>query len=287
MAIVEGVSDIHAILEYSGESKIEKQGFLHMIELQHVSKYYGDTKVLEDVNLTVQAGEFVSLVGQSGVGKSTLIKLITREEMPSGGRIYIAGRDISELSRSELPLYRRKIGIIFQDFRLLSQKTVYENIAYALEVCGTPSAEIKKRVPKILELVGLQDRIKNYPQELSGGEQQRVAIARALIHSPKILIADEPTGNLDPVNMWEIIDLLYRINQLGTIILLATHNKSVVDRLRRRVVELRHGHVWRDEERGSYIPQHHGKQVKVWETRLLVVFYDTALKTMCAMAGYL
>ncbi len=223
-----------------------------MIELQHVSKHYGDTHVLEDINLSVQQGEFVSIVGQSGVGKSTLIKLLTCEEIPTAGRIYIAGRDISELSRSELPIYRRKIGIIFQDFRLLTKKTVGENIAYALEVCGTPSTDITRRVPKILDLVGLYDREKNYPHELSGGEQQRVAIARALIHSPKILIADEPTGNLDPVNTWEIIDLLYRINRLGTVILLATHNKSVVDRVRRRVVELRHGKIWRDEEGSGY-----------------------------------
>ncbi len=226
-----------------------------MIEVQHVSKYYGDTRVLEDINFNVQPGEFVSIVGQSGVGKSTLIRLLTREEMATSGRIYIAGRDISELSRGELPLYRRKIGIIFQQFRLLPTKTVTENIAYALEVCGTPNTEIKRRVPKILDLVGLRERSGNYPHELSGGEQQRVAIARALIHSPKILIADEPTGNLDPVNTWEIIDLLYRINQLGTIIMLATHNKSVVDRLRRRVIELRHGRIWRDEERGSYVTQ--------------------------------
>ncbi len=232
-----------------------------MIELQHVSKNYGTTPVLRDLNLSVQAGEFVSLVGQSGVGKSTLVKLLTREEVPTTGRIYVAGRDISELSRHELPLYRRKIGIIFQDFRLLTQKSVAENIAYALEVCGTPSADIKRRVPKILELVNLERRAKNYPHELSGGEQQRVAIARALIHSPKILIADEPTGNLDPTNTWEIIDLLYRINQLGTIIILATHNKGVVDRLRRRVVELRGGHVYRDEERGSYVPHKIGAEV--------------------------
>ncbi len=225
-----------------------------MIELQHVAKVYGKTRVLDDINVTINAGEFVSLVGQSGVGKSTLIKLLTREEMPSKGRVYVAGRDISELSRRELPLYRRKIGVIFQDFRLLPQKTVYENIAYALEVCGASTADIKKRVPKILDLVGLADRAKSYPPELSGGQQQRVAIARALIHSPKILIADEPTGNLDPVNTWEIIDLLYRINQLGTVIILATHNKSVVDRLRRRVIELRGGKVSRDEERGSYVP---------------------------------
>jgi cell division transport system ATP-binding protein len=226
-----------------------------MIEIQNVSKVYGTTQVLEEINLAIQSGEFVSLVGQSGVGKSTLIKLLIREEEPTSGRIYVAGRDISELSRSELPLYRRKIGVIFQDFRLLNQKTVAENIAYALEVCGATTANIKRRVPKILELVGLDDRAGSYPHELSGGEAQRVAIARALIHSPKILIADEPTGNLDPVNTWEIIDLLYRINQLGTIILLATHNKSVVDRLRRRVVELRNGKIARDEERGSYIPQ--------------------------------
>ncbi|HEY1074734.1 MAG TPA: cell division ATP-binding protein FtsE [Patescibacteria group bacterium] len=226
-----------------------------MIELQHVSKNYGTTPVLHDVNLAIEAGEFVSLVGQSGVGKSTLIKLLTREEVPSSGRIYVAGREISELSRSELPIYRRKIGIIFQDFRLLNQKTVAENIAYALEVCGASSHDIKRRVPKILELVGLEGRQKNYPPELSGGEQQRVAIARALIHSPKVLIADEPTGNLDPVNTWEIIDLLYRINQLGTLIILATHNKQVVDRLHRRVIELRGGKIVRDEERGSYVLQ--------------------------------
>lgn len=231
-----------------------------MIELQHVSKSYGQTVVLEDVNLTIEAGEFVSLVGQSGVGKSTLIKLLTREELPTKGRIYVAGRDIAELPHRELPLYRRKIGIIFQDFRLLNQKTVIENIAYALEVCGTPAVEIKKRVPKILEIVGLDEQASRYPYELSGGQQQRVAIARALIHSPKILIADEPTGNLDPVNTWEIIDLLYRINQLGTVIILATHNKGVVDRLHRRVVEIRNGRIYRDEERGSYVPHKvHGR----------------------------
>lgn len=232
-----------------------------MIELQHVTKVYGKTRVLDDINVTINAGEFVSLVGQSGVGKSTLIKLLTREELPSKGRVYVAGRDISELSRRELPLYRRKIGVIFQDFRLLGQKTVYENIAYALEVCGASNADIKKRVPKILDLVGLSDRSTSYPHELSGGQQQRVAIARALIHSPKILIADEPTGNLDPVNTWEIIDLLYRINQLGTVIILATHNKGVVDRLRRRVVELRGGKIARDEERGGYVPHKFEKAV--------------------------
>lgn len=225
-----------------------------MIELQRVTKTYGETPVLAGVTLTVQGGEFVSMVGQSGVGKSTLIKLLTREEIPTSGRIFVAGRDISELSVRDLPLYRRKIGIIFQDFRLLGQKTVKENIAYALEVCGTTNQDIVRRVPKILEMVGLEKQMTRMPNELSGGEQQRVAIARALIHSPKILIADEPTGNLDPVNTWEIIDLLYRINQLGTTIILATHNKAVVDRLRKRVIELKDGKVVRDEERGGYVP---------------------------------
>lgn len=225
-----------------------------MIELQRVTKIYGQTPVLDGVTLTVSGGEFVSLVGQSGVGKSTLIKLLTREEIPTSGRIFVAGRDIAELSVRDLPLYRRKIGIIFQDFRLLNQKTVQENIAYALEVCGTSSKDIARRVPKILEMVGLEKHLLRYPSELSGGEQQRVAIARALIHSPKILIADEPTGNLDPVTTWEIIDLLYRINHLATTVILATHNKAVVDRLRRRVVELKDGKVTRDEHRGGYVP---------------------------------
>jgi cell division transport system ATP-binding protein len=226
-----------------------------MIEMKNVTKTYGKIRVLEDINLLIEPGEFVSLVGQSGVGKSTLIKLLTREEVPTEGDIFVAGRSISELPHRELPIYRRKIGVIFQDFRLLPQKTVAENIAYALEVCGAANSDIKHRVPKILNLVSLEKRVHNYPHELSGGEQQRVAIARALIHSPKILIADEPTGNLDPVNTWEIIDLLYRINQLGTIIVLATHNKSVVDRLKRRVIELRDGQIFRDEERGSYVLQ--------------------------------
>ena len=225
-----------------------------MIELQRVTMTYGTSHVLNGLTLTIDGGEFVSLVGQSGVGKSTLIKLLTREEVPTSGRIFVAGRDIGELSPNDLPLYRRKIGIIFQDFRLLPQKTVRENIAYALEVCGATNQDITRRVPKILEMVGLEKQMTRYPTELSGGEQQRVAIARALIHSPKILIADEPTGNLDPVNTWEIIDLLYRINQLGTTIILATHNKPVVDRLRRRVIELKDGKIVRDEERGGYVP---------------------------------
>lgn len=223
-----------------------------MIELQRVTKTYGAHVVLDDISLAIEPGEFVSLVGQSGAGKSTLIKLLTCEERPTKGRIYIAGRDISELTPKELPGYRRKIGIIFQDFRLLPHKNVHENIAYALEVCGATDEEIKRRVPKILELVGLSNQTKNYPNELSGGEQQRVAIARSLIHSPKILIADEPTGNLDPENTNDIIRLLERINHFGTIVLLATHNKDVVDQLKRRVVELDHGKIVRDDKRGGY-----------------------------------
>lgn len=223
-----------------------------MIELEHVSKHYGTHVVLDDITLAIEPGEFVSLVGQSGAGKSTLIKLLTCEERPTVGRIFIAGREINEMPSKDLPSYRRKIGIIFQDFRLLPQRTVTENIAYALQVCGASDSEIKKRIPKILELVGLTQRASNYPSELSGGEQQRVAIARSLIHSPRILIADEPTGNLDPENTKDIIDLLLRINHFGTTVLLATHNKEVVDLLKRRVIEIGRGRVLRDDKRGSY-----------------------------------
>lgn len=223
-----------------------------IIEIQNVTKEYGQIKALDDVSLVFDKAEFVSLVGHSGAGKSTLVSLLICEEKPSRGRIIVAGRDITQLKPKELPYYRRKIGVIFQDFKLLPQKNVYENVAYALEVCDAPNADIRRRVPKVLELVGLTSRAKNLPSELSGGERQRVAIARALIHSPKILIADEPTGNLDPVNTWEIMELLYRINQRGTLVILATHNKQVVDRLKKRVVLMKGGRVVSDELAGSY-----------------------------------
>lgn len=198
----------------------------------------------------------MSIVGASGAGKSTLIRLLIADERPSRGNITVAGRDITRLKPYELPYYRRNVGVVFQDFKLLPAKTVSENIAFALEVCDAPSVEIVTRVARILDLVGLTDRSTLYPDELSGGERQRVAIARALVHSPKILIADEPTGNLDPENTWEVIELLERINRSGTIVLLATHNKSVVDKLKRRVIVLDRGHLVADEAVSGYVVHH-------------------------------
>lgn len=224
-----------------------------IVEIQNVYKEYGRIRALDDVSLNFEKGEFISLVGASGAGKSTIVRLLTCEERPTRGRIIVAGRDITQLKPKELPYYRRKIGVIFQDFKLLPQKNVYENVAYALEVCDSSTVDIRRRVPKVLELVGLTNRANNYPAELSGGERQRCAIARSLIHSPKILIADEPTGNLDPVNTWEIMELLYRINQRGTLVILATHNKAVVDRLKKRVILMKNGKIISDELAGSYV----------------------------------
>jgi cell division transport system ATP-binding protein len=223
-----------------------------IIELKDVSKRYGDIAALDHVNLKIYRNEFVSLIGPSGAGKSTIVRLLVREELPSQGQMLIAGKDITKLKYGDLPYYRRQIGVVFQDFKLLPQKTVRENVSFALEVAGVKNAEIERRVPKVLELVGLSDRGGNYPAELSGGERQRTAIARALVHGPKLLIADEPTGNLDPENTWDIIRLLLRINQLGTIVLLATHNKDVVDRIRKRVVLLEAGKITSDQTEGRY-----------------------------------
>ncbi len=224
-----------------------------MIEFRKVSKSYRSIIAVEDVSFSVGDGEFVLLVGPSGAGKSTLIRLLIREELPTSGKIIVVDRDISTLKSAELPYYRRKIGVIFQDYRLLSRKTVYENVAYALEVAGVKSSEIRRKVPLILRVVGLYDRRTNRPEGLSGGELQRVSIARALVHSPRILIADEPTGNLDPVNTWEIVELLFRINQEGTIVLLATHDKEIVDSLKKRVITIRNGKIVADQEKGKYI----------------------------------
>jgi len=224
-----------------------------MIEIKNVSKNYSNTKALDNISFMVEKGEFVSLVGPSGAGKSTLIRMLLCEEKPTEGKIIIAGRDITELKPRELPYYRRKIGVIFQDYKLLPHKTVYENVAFALEVCDINDKQINERVPKILDLVGLSSRTKNYPNELSGGEKQRVAIARALVHNPKILIADEPTGNLDPVNTWEIMEILHRVNLSGTVVLLATHNKEVVDKLRRRVISMKKGRIVGDQKVGKYV----------------------------------
>lgn len=224
-----------------------------VIEIKKVSKLYKNSAALKDLTLTINQEEFVCLVGQSGAGKTSLIRLLTCQDRPSTGEVFVAGRNLRELRDSEIPYYRRKIGIVFQDFKLLPQKTVWENVAFALEVCGVTDKEIGKRTERVIDLVGL-GRVKHrYPRELSGGERQRVAIARAMVHSPRLLIADEPTGNLDPVNTWEIIELLYRINQKGTTIILATHNRQVVDRINRRVVLMKAGKIISDQQSGKYV----------------------------------
>jgi cell division transport system ATP-binding protein len=241
---------IKSSIEHQAPSKSDDV----VIEFDRVSKIYpGNVGAVKDVSLTIRMGEFISLVGPSGAGKSTLTKLLTAAEKPSGGKILVAGRDISKLKKKELPFYRRKVGVIFQDFKLLPKKTVYENVAFALEVSDSTNEEIADKVPRIIELVGLANRAFALTEELSGGEKQRVSIARALVHNPKLLIADEPTGNLDPVSTWEIIELLFKINKQGTIVLLATHDKEVVDTLQRRVVSIREGKIISDQEKGKYI----------------------------------
>lgn len=225
-----------------------------MIRFENVSKEYpGDPTVLQDVDLVIEAGEFVSLVGQSGAGKSTLLKLIYAEEEPTTGEVYFDERPLSAIKRKHLPFLRRNIGTVFQDFKLFSQKTVFENVAYALEVYGKTNEEIQEEVPQILALVKLEGKMHKYPKQLSGGEQQRVSMARALIRDPKVIIADEPTGNLDPIATKEIINLLLEINKLGTTVILATHNQSIVDKLGRRVITLDNGQVIRDEQNGKYM----------------------------------
>lgn len=224
-----------------------------LIQFKNITKAYPNRVAVKDIDLTINEGEFISLVGQSGVGKTTLIKLLIKLESPTKGEIYVAGRNLADLRNSEVPFYRRKIGVVFQDFKMLPQKTVWENVAFALEVCGYSQTDINKRTDKVLDLVNLSRRRDNYPNELSGGEHQRAAIARSLVHSPKILIADEPTGNLDPVNTWEIVDLLYRINQRGTTIILATHNRQVVDRVQKRVVLMKGGKIVSDQRDGKYV----------------------------------
>lgn len=224
-----------------------------MIHLENVSKTYSNKKAaLEEINLDIESKEFVCIVGQSGAGKSTIVKLINREEEPTQGKIIVGGMDYTTFPKKNTPYLRRKIGIVYQDFKLLPKKTVFENVAYALEVAGVSGKEIKARVPKILQLVGLSKNAKCYPDELSGGERQRVAIARALVHQPRILIADEPTGNLDPKNSWEIIDLLLKINNFGTTVLLTTHNKEIVDALKKRVVTVSKGRIIKDQKVGRY-----------------------------------
>lgn len=225
-----------------------------MIKFENISKSYTDkVKILRDINLHINVGEFVSVVGQSGAGKTTLVKILTGEERVDDGQVVVGDWDITKISRHDIPYLRRQIGVIFQDFKLLPKKTLKENVAFALEVCGTPSDKIKKIVPSVLKIVGLEDKGGRYPREVSGGEQQRAAIARALVHQPKILLADEPTGNLDAINADEIIDLLLRINKFGTTVILVTHNKDIVNRLNRRVITMEKGIIISDKEHGKYL----------------------------------
>ena len=223
-----------------------------MILFDHVTKLYAsqDRPALDNVSMEIEKGEFVFLVGPSGSGKSTFLRLILREERPTQGTVWVAGKDLNRLSNWKIPQLRRQIGTVFQDFRLLPNKTVAENIAFALEVIGKPKSQIKKVVPEVLEVVGLEGKEERRPDELSGGEQQRVAIARAFVNRPMILIADEPTGNLDPATSVGIMKLLDRINRLGTTVVMSTHDSAIVDQMRRRVIELEHGHLVRDQSRG-------------------------------------
>jgi len=224
-----------------------------MIKLENVTKTYkGDVHALHDASVDIQKGEFVFLVGASGSGKSTFIRLLNKEEEPSEGSIYVAGKDIGQLNQWKIPYLRRNIGCVFQDFKLLPRKNVYENVAFALEVIGRPAHVVSSQVPAILDLVGLSTKMKNLPHELSGGEQQRVSIARAFVNRPLLLLADEPTGNLDPTTSVGIMRLLDRINRTGTTVVMATHDQGIVDTMRRRVIELDRGTIVRDQVRGVY-----------------------------------
>ncbi|MDD2757823.1 MAG: cell division ATP-binding protein FtsE [Patescibacteria group bacterium] len=226
---------------------------MFMIKLHGVTKVYSRESVgIRDINLHIKAGEFVSIVGQSGTGKTTLVRLLIAEERPTKGQIFVGDWDITNITATDIPFLRRQIGVIFQDFKLLPQKTVHENVSFALEVAGETSERIRKVVPQVLDVVGLGDKWHRYPKQLSGGEQQRVAIARSLVHRPKIIIADEPTGNLDSLNTVEIIEILKKINEFGTTVLLATHNREIVNELRRRVITLRNGEIVSDEREGKY-----------------------------------
>lgn len=221
-----------------------------MIELKEVTKEYSKgIAALNGVNLKIEQGEFVFVVGDSGSGKSTLIRLLMRELTPTAGTITVMGKDLNKMSHKRIPIYRRKIGVVFQDFRLLKDRNVYENIAFALRVTETPTRVIKKKVPAALSLVGLAQKYKSFPKELSGGEQQRVAIARAIVNEPSILLADEPTGNLDPANSWEIMKLLEEANERGTTVIVVTHNHEIVNAMKKRVVTMNKGCIISDEKK--------------------------------------
>jgi len=225
-----------------------------MIKLHNIFKIYPpDIKALQQVNLHIKPGEFVSIVGQSGTGKTTLVKLLIGEEQASQGKLIVGGWDITNISQAEIPVLRRQIGVVFQDFKLLYKKTLLENVAFALQVCGQTPKKINIIVPQVMKIVGLENKMNRYPQQVSGGEQQRAVIARALVHRPKILLADEPTGNLDSINTDEIIELLQKINKFGTTVVLVTHNREVVNKLKRRVITLENGMIVNDQAVGKYI----------------------------------
>jgi cell division transport system ATP-binding protein len=225
-----------------------------MILLDRVTKVYDKAKnpAINRVSLHIKPKEFVILVGTSGAGKSSLLKMLTREEKPTSGKIVVGGIDYDNLRDKDIPLLRRKIGVVFQDFKLLPNRTVFENVAFALEIAGMTNHEIKATVPKVIKLVGLKGKEKNFPDQLSGGEKQRVAIARAIARQPKILIADEPTGNLDPKHSWDIVRLLEKINDYGTTVVLTTHNVDIVNKLKRRVITIDNGKITHDQSQGSY-----------------------------------
>lgn len=224
-----------------------------MIHMTGVSKVYGNGSVaLSDISIDIEKGDFIFVVGPSGAGKSTFIKLIFREELPTHGQLVVNGRNVTNMPPVEVPFLRRGLGIVFQDYRLLPEKTVYENIAFAMRVIEAPRREIQKRVNSVMELVGLRDKHRCFPNQLSGGEQQRVAIARAIVNNPVVVIADEPTGNLDPETSWDIMKIFERINKSGTTIVMATHDKTIVDTMRKRVIAIEKGRIVRDQVKGVY-----------------------------------
>ncbi len=240
--------------ESEPKKKAGKNKIKAVVKFENVSKVYpGDYVALENINLTINEGEFVSIVGASGAGKSTILKLIYAEEHPTEGIVYFNGKNINEIKKRHLPYFRRDIGTVFQDFKLLPNKTAFENVAYALEVVGKTNQEIEEEVPEILDIVGLSNKMNKYPHQLSGGEQQKVCLARALIHGPLVVVADEPTGNLDPNSSMEIIDLLIKINEIGTTIILATHDKDIVNKIKKRVVTIQKGKIIKDEKEGKYM----------------------------------
>jgi cell division transport system ATP-binding protein len=248
-------ADIQALEAAAGLSASRPGDPANVIEFRAVSKRYdgGDTGV-EDISFCVRRGEFVFLVGSTGSGKSTLMRLLIKELEPTKGHLHVAGRDLAQIDRKKVPYYRRNVGVVFQDFKLLPNRTVHDNVAYALQVTGSSRKEIRGKVPDILRLTGLSTKLHNFPDQLSGGEQQRVSVARAFVNHPPLLLADEPTGNLDPETSIGIMQLLYRINRTGTTVIVATHDSHMVDRMRRRVIELRKGRVIRDEATGRYAP---------------------------------